>query len=279
MDGKMDYSCEGARLNRPNNKELVCYGAGPTWNEGRWAAHPQLPGSMGGVTPAPRHVNAIYTAMVRRHSDQLQPKSPNVGEPKQGKAIVMNSSLFEKGSSHARSNNCVYPYPPSIKKMPMGMAAPHWSPVASRIIGRNYGDLSDIYVLPRDNERNGVRMIEAGPGVINNNNKRAIPAVSSVTGLPVVARGPQPSFVEPTRFKENNYMRLRCCRRPKTRHLGNETWFQGTVHAKRVISPPPSPKRGLCETPCKQGEVIKKKETNPPAKTSKFLNAFMNLFK
>ncbi|EKG01672.1 hypothetical protein TCSYLVIO_007324 [Trypanosoma cruzi] len=279
MDGHMDYSSDGARFNRPNDKELVCYGAGPTWNEGRWAAHPQLPTDRGRVTPAPRHVNAIYTTVVRRHSDHLQPKSPNVGGSKEGKAMVMNSSLFENASSHARSNNGLYPYPPSIKKLPMGMAAPHWSPVASRIIGWNYGNVSDIHVFPRDNERNGVRMIEAGPGAINNNQMRAVPVVSSVTGLPVVARGPQPSLVEPTRFKENNYMRLRCCRRPKMRHLGNESWFQGTVHTKRVISPPPSPKRGSCETSRKQGEIIKKKESNPSAKTSKFLNAFMNLFK
>ncbi|EKF30158.1 hypothetical protein MOQ_006037, partial [Trypanosoma cruzi marinkellei] len=275
----MDYSVGRARFNCPSNNELVCYRGGPTCQErGKWDTHPQLPMSMNRAAPVPRRVSVKYNNTVRGTSDELQSRLLNMCRPKHGKALIIKPPLIEGGSFDMRSNNDIRPRPPSSNKKPMGVAAPRWNPIASGATGRNNGDVSDIGLYPRQNERKSTRMIEAGPSFFNNNRMRAPPVVSSVTGLPFVARGPQPVLVEPTRFKENCYMQAKCRGRPHMCRLGDVSWFQGNVHTKRVISPPPSPKRGSCDASFKQGEIIRKKG-KPAAKQSGFVNAFMNLFK
>ncbi|RNF26703.1 uncharacterized protein Tco025E_01101 [Trypanosoma conorhini] len=226
------------------------------------------------------HGNVVMC--MNAHNAEMNSLNRRASGYKQGNAACINRHNTDNNSSGSKAGNipangalCL---PRRGVRITFLLSTPTPQGLENSSTGGNqYRACSDSTAQAQHDPRSDSRKAIAGDEVVVDATGIGC-NISPVTGKPVVARGPQPAVVAPTRFKEHHYKRPRHRHKEDIPDPAREWWVEGLVQTRRVPSPSSSHRRSSAEGG-KQKPGAGAKEAGPPVKNSKFVNAFLGLFK
>ncbi|KEG08178.1 hypothetical protein DQ04_07821000 [Trypanosoma grayi] len=225
----------------------------------------------------------IQLPIVPRPPNKIRPQSHDTSVPPRGIPPLANGQVYNGGMMRGGVNgmrpgtNGIWPGVDGMRPGANGM----WPGVDGMRPGTNGIQPGVDGMRPGANGMqpgvDGMRPPPAPPGSGPASGRRPGNCIiSPVTGRPVVARGPQPNSVEPTRTRNgrNKPGGDREHRRRRQRDPSQEAWVAGLVHTKRVDSPVVSPLRDRQPLLMMQNMA----HGYGAARPSRFVNAFRRLF-